>query len=371
VKIDSAALSMSATHAAAVRRERREVLRAWRGPTRPDFEGRERAQASGANGSAAELSTRARRALQNAGATTLQAARTTSARQTAETRTDAVESEGADAADQIRIAVIEALLKQATGREVRVRVARVTIAAPDTPSLPTIEIAPAAPPAPAGWGLEYDLHEALSDTEQTTVAISGEIRTADGVRLRVAVEATLSRAFETERTVSIRAGDAIRKDPLVIHFDGPASALGEGRFAFDLDADGAAESVPTLAAGSGFLVLDRDADDHATDGRELFGPATGNGFAELAGYDADGNGWIDAGDEVFERLRVWRPAADGSGQLQSLAELGVGAIGLGRVATPFEFRDAANRTTGVAVSTGLYVADDGRAGLVQQIDLTV
>src|SRR5262245_41201328 len=241
---------MSGTHAAEVRRERREVLRAWRGPTRPDFEGREALQAGTARADAAELSARARRTLQDAGASAAAAARVASTSQADHAWTDAVESAGTDAADRIRIAVIEALLKAATGRDVRVRVARATIDASDPPDVPAPEPVASAP-ARAGWGLEYDLHEALSDTERTTVAIGGETRPADGARFDVSVEATLSRAFRVERDVSIRAGDAIRKDPLVIHFDGPASALGDGRFRFDLDANGVAEQLPTLAAGSG------------------------------------------------------------------------------------------------------------------------
>jgi hypothetical protein len=129
--------------------------------------------------------------------------------------------------------------------------------------------------------------------------------------------------------------------------------------------------VPTLGSGSGFLVLDADGNGRATDGRELFGPSTGDGFAELARYDEDGNGWIDAADSTFGRLRIWRPAADGAGSLETLEQRGVAAIGLARIATPFDFRDASNRTTGVATNTGLFLTTGGSAGLVQQIDLVV
>jgi hypothetical protein len=38
-------------------------------------------------------------------------------------------------------------------------------------------------------------------------------------------------------------------------------------------------------------------------GSELFGPATGSGFGELAALDGDGNGWIDENDDAFARLR--------------------------------------------------------------------
>lgn len=357
MKIAGSSLSMASTHTALVRREHRETLRAWVG-ARPDFEGREaRARAATTPASRAAAS----------GATSeiVQRARDTGARRADDARERALD--GATEEERLRIALIEALLSRALGRPVKLRIARVEVDEPDTSTLP----APASRPAPsAGWGLEYDAHTAVDDTERTTVSIGGEIVTADGARIRVSLDAEMARRFHSEENVGVRAGDGIRKDPLVLHFGGPASSLGTGRFAFDLDADGTDDLVPTIGGGSGILVLDADGDGRATDGRELFGPTTGDGFAELARHDQDGNGWIDSGDTVFDRLRVWRPDESG-GRFESLAELGVAAIGLGRVASPFDFRDGDNRTTGVATSTGMFLKSDGAAGLVQQIDVVV
>lgn len=56
--------------------------------------------------------------------------------------------------------------------------------------------------------------------------------------------------------------------------------------------------------GSGFLALDRNQNGVVDDGSELFGTQSGDGFAHLALYDQDSNGWIDANDPVFDKLRI-------------------------------------------------------------------
>jgi hypothetical protein len=81
-------------------------------------------------------------------------------------------------------------------------------------------------------------------------------------------------------------------------------------------------------------------DGKINSGAELFGAGSGDGFADLAAHDTDGNGWIDESDAVYDQLRVWAPDGPGGGALSSLKEKGVGAISAGHVATPFELRTA-------------------------------
>jgi hypothetical protein len=166
----------------------------------------------------------------------------------------------------------------------------------------------------------------------------------------------------------------VRKDPLVINFNGAASQLsGEAnrRFRFDLNGDGKAEILPGFASGSGYLVIDRNDNGRIDSGKELFGPQSGNGFAELALLDSDGNGWIDENDEDFSRLSVFTPGAEGSSTLQSLSDLGIGALSLAHVATPFALRDADNNDLGVVKSSGFYLMESGQSGTLQEVDLTV
>jgi hypothetical protein len=100
------------------------------------------------------------------------------------------------------------------------------------------------------------------------------------------------------------------------------------------------------------------------DGRELFGPQTGNGFAELASYDADHNGWIDENDPVFSKLRIWT-----QDRLFTLSEKGIGAIATSSAETPFALKDGATSLQGNIRSSGIYLSENGAAGTIQQVDL--
>ena len=116
-------------------------------------------------------------------------------------------------------------------------------------------------------------------------------------------------------------------------------------------------------------VLDAVGGGRVESGRQLFGPTSGDGFADLAAYDSDANGWIDEADPVFGRLGVWTPDAEGGGAVRSLAEAGVGALGLDRVATPFALKDGAE--LGAVRSSGVYLREAGGAGSLQQVDVVV
>jgi len=154
----------------------------------------------------------------------------------------------------------------------------------------------------------------------------------------------MQREFESF-TSSI--GPAHKADPLVVNFGGAPARLTGAKISFDLNSDGAPENVSFVARGSGFLALDSNGDGKVNDGRELFGPQTGNGFGELAAYDSDNNGWIDQRDPVFAKLRIW--TVNG---LESLSDKGIGAISTSSAMTPFALKDAANVSQGDIRSTG-------------------
>lgn len=127
------------------------------------------------------------------------------------------------------------------------------------------------------------------------------------------------------------------------------------------------EDMPMLAGNNGYLVLDLNGNGTIDSGKEPLGRATGNGFAELAQYDSDGNGWIDENDPVFQQLGVWKPGAS----LQSLKDSNVGALHTGSVASPFELKDADQSLLGAVRSSGIYLTEDGKAGSLQQIDVVI
>jgi len=297
--------------------------------------------------------------------------------------TAARQAQAADTCDEVaaeqetkadpKLAMLVRLVEMLTGKPVRLFDARdLHHEATPTPDSPPAEVPSADRPAQqrAGFGLAYDYSRQYSESEATRFSASGTVRTADGVQIDFSLQLEMHRSYTESSSFSLRAGDARMKDPLMLDFAGPAAALSDQRFSFDLDADGTLESLP-IPGGSGLLAFDRNGNGQVDDGRELFGALSGNGFGELAALDEDANGWIDEADSAWSSLRVWRPGAEGNGQLLSLGEANVGALYLGSVNTPFRLTDAANDTLGQVRSTGIYLREDGSVGSVSQVDLAV
>ena len=153
--------------------------------------------------------------------------------------------------------------------------------------------------------------------------------------------------------------------------DVPAAQLTNQKTDFDIDGDGKSEKVSMLQPGSGFLALDKNNDGKINNGKELFGTQSGNGFADLAKFDDDGNNWIDAADAIFKQLKIWSKDDAGKDRLVDLKAANIGAIFLGNAKTDFRHTDAANKTNGDLRSSGVFLKENGQAGSVQQIDLAV
>ena len=223
-------------------------------------------------------------------------------------------------------------------------------------------------PAQAGWGVEITVEQSHQESETTAYAATGQVVTADGQTIQFSLQVAMQREESWQATVDIQAGDAVRKvDPVALNLQGGPVQLSPQRISFDLDSDGTAEQVAAPAPGTYFLALDRNGNGQIDNGSELFGPASGNGFAELAALDSNGNGWIDEADPAYAALRLW----NGSGETKGLAELAPGALYLGNVATPFEEKSAAGESLGQVVSSGLYLTDAGLPLALQQVDLVV
>lgn len=208
----------------------------------------------------------------------------------------------------------------------------------------------------------------ISEHESCEFSAAGTIRTADGQAIDFRLDLAMDRRFTSTRR-DVDSG--ILRDPLVINFDGKAAELADSRFDFDLDGDGQRDSLHALAGGSAFLAIDRNGDGAINDGSELFGARSGDGFADLAVLDGDGNGWLDEADAAFASLKAWSRDANGKETISGLQEKGVGALYLGRAATPFSLKDDDNRLRGQVRASGVYLREDGRAGSLQQIDLAV
>lgn len=355
MKIESSALHMQAQHAATRMHTQSSRLEAWVGDRRP---------------ASAPHPARAAPAVHISSAARLAQASQAAATEAPAATRDAEADEGLTP----QLALIRDLIALMTG--VQVRVYTGPDAPAEAPAPPQRPAQAASPPAPgrqrAGFGLAYEQHEVIEETERTQFAAQGVVRTADGREIRFTLQLDMQRSYRQESSFSLRLGDAVAVDPLVINFDGTAAQLQDQRFAFDLNGDGQTEDVPLLAGNRGYLALDTNQNALIDNGLELFGPGTGNGFAELAQHDSDHNGWIDEADPIYQQLRVWTPSADGTGRLQTLAELGVGAVQTAAsAATPFALRTSDNTHLGAVRSTSVYLREDGGVGTVQQIDLSV
>lgn len=275
--------------------------------------------------------------------------------------------------------LIRAMVAILTGREVRVFDARELSrqgtgeALPASPGQPKQQVASARPTAQdTGVAVEYQRHESYSELEQSSFQASGVVRTAAGEEISFSIALEMSRSYHEESNASIQLGDSgPKKDPLVLNFGGSAAQLTSQRFRFDLDGDGRQESVSFVGGGSGFLAIDRNGDGKVNSGLELFGVRSGNGFAELAALDSDHNGWIDSADAAFETLRLWTRNSAGDDQLVRLSEAGIGALSVTGIDSPFSLRNGSNELQGQIRSSGVFLYEDGRAGSIQQVDLTV
>lgn len=211
--------------------------------------------------------------------------------------------------------------------------------------------------------------ERNEESEQLKVCGSGTVRTADGRCIAFDMSVKLARHEVTERDWQ-QSGSVVLHDPLVLNFTGGSAELAKDSIDFDLDADGCAEKTPGLSSVCGYLVFDRNSNGRVDDGSELFGTSSGNGFADLSGYDADHNGWIDEADPAFAKLSIWRGGSKPDQQV-SLADAGVGALYLGQVDSPFTVKSSDGSLLGQLRATGIWLSESGKVGALQQVDLAV
>jgi hypothetical protein len=360
MKIIDSNLSLDASHQSTLKRVEQESLRVWRGGDELTLERQ--------NGAVGQLRQQASVLLMHPPVSNIEADRLStevSVNQVSESSESALEKH-----HKLEMSLLKLLVERITGREI-------DLTTPEELSEVETESQPAqspdsvqTEPSRAGWGMVYNHSESHFESEQTSFQAQGVVRTADGAEISIDLQLNMSRTFFSENSTTLRAGDAL-KDPLVVNFSGNAAELTRDRYEFDIDADGAADQIHFLSSGSGFLALDRNGDGRINDGSELFGALSGNGFADLAELDDDGNGWIDEADEVFDRLRIWSRDGDGREQLVALGVRGVGALYLGHITTPFDIKTPDNQLTGVVRQTGLYLQEEGGAGTLQQIDLVV
>ena len=215
------------------------------------------------------------------------------------------------------------------------------------------------------------------EQEDTCFSTVGTVRTKDGREINFNVNVNMSRRCEEYYREELNVAQFALYDPLVINLDTDVTKLSDQTFYFDLDADGEEEEISMLK-GSGYLALDKNGDGVINDGSELFGTKNGDGFADLARYDEDGNGWIDENDSIWSKLKIWCKDENGNDVLYKLSDQGVGAICLENVSTDFTMQGDrkaqdgtmnANATNAVIRKTGIFLYENGNVGTVQHVDM--
>lgn len=208
------------------------------------------------------------------------------------------------------------------------------------------------------------------ESETTSFSTTGCVKTADGREINFNLDVSMSRSFTQYTREHVETiGTFI--DPLVINLNGNVAEVSDQKYYFDLDADGEEEAISRLCEDSGYLALDFNEDGKINDGSELFGTKSGDGFADLAVYDEDKNGWIDENDDIWNKLKIWVQDENGNSKLYSLAEQGVGAICLQNVSTEFGQRGSDGEINAAIRNTGIFLYENGAAGTIQHLDHVV
>lgn len=363
MKIASANVSLASNHTLLQEQSREESLRFWTGEERPVF--------AGEAPHLVRISPEARR-LQSLG----------------NFQTPALQQNGSSQASVCcgrpssgdpRLDAMRLILEALTGKKINVADFKPRTSpepvfagpADNSGGTPPTGTADSGTPPRRGWGLEYDLHESLREEETLAFSAKGKVLTADGQSMDFTLDMLMRREFVATSSLQIRAGDARLVDPLVVNFNGRGAELAGSRFAFDLNGDGTDEEIASLVQGSGFLAFDRNNDGEVNNGSELFGPASGHGFAELAEFDSDSNGWLDENDPMYAELTVWMRDEAGGSSLASLKEKNIGAILLNPASTEFSLKNGENQLLGQIRESSVFLQEDGGVGTVQEIDIAV
>jgi len=163
------------------------------------------------------------------------------------------------------------------------------------------------------------------------------------------------------------------KDPIVIQFGSQGLGDISGQKDFAINQDSTLDSLPIFSGDVGYLVFDKNNNQQADNGNELFGPRTGQGFEELALLDSNNNGFIDTEDQDFEQLYIWQPSNNISQNEQwlSLKEANIKAINLSTITTPFDFYDQEGKIQAKLRQSGFAISEDGLGRGVHQIDVRI
>ncbi|MFT5756766.1 MAG: hypothetical protein ACI9LM_001487 [Alteromonadaceae bacterium] len=207
---------------------------------------------------------------------------------------------------------------------------------------------------------EWQIHQ-----QELSYKMQGEFD-INGKQLSLDYSFTLAR--EKIKYTSFETTAAALKDPLIVQFG--EQSLGEisGQESFDINQDHKMDNLPVFLGDVGYLVYDKNANNKADNGSELFGPTSGNGFNELAQLDENNNGFLDKEDSAYQKLYLWQPDKN---TWLSLADAGIEAINTDAIATPYTFYDKDDVVQAQLRNSSFAVSESGRGLGVHQVDVRI
>lgn len=227
---------------------------------------------------------------------------------------------GQDAKIETNLRLIESLVYQMLGKHIKLQVkSRETDAYGQEPMGPVQER--------DGWGLVYEYQEAVAEQDSIQFNSGGTVTTANGRTLAFSLEFNMSRDYYEQNGLEAYLDSAARADAFAVMEERREPSLGSGNADF------------------------------------------GDGFMKLRAYDLDHGGWLSEADDVCGRLSILPMSEKGDKTLIRLADVGIGAIYLQEVDTPYEARDMMETYNDLRGSSA-YLKGSGRAG-VHHIDLSL
>lgn len=167
-----------------------------------------------------------------------------------------------------------------------------------------------------------------------------------------------------------------RTDPLTLDLDldldgdgiETVAANGYSGAMFDINNDSVKVATGWVKGDDGILVWDKNHNNIADNGAELFGQnavsanaAANEGVNYLASLDANADGKINNQDAAFADLRVWRDM-NGDGTSQTGELLTLDQAGIASLSTSFTVQNTNLNNGNSQISTGTYTRTDGSTG---------
>ncbi len=197
---------------------------------------------------------------------------------------------GQDVKVETNLRLIEVLVYQMLGKRVKLQVKRSETDAYGQEAMSPVQ-------ERDSWGLIYEYQEVVAEQDSIQFNSGGTVTTASGRTLAFSLEFSMSRAYYEQSGLESQWDGAAKADAYAVMME---------------------RQEPSLS-------MDK------TD--------SGVSFTKLRAYDLDHGGWLSEADNVCGQLSILPMSEKGDKTLVRLADVGIGAIYLQEVDTPYPAQD--------------------------------